>query len=401
MWNSAGGALKTLIVVGGVVVTGALLLFGLGFVAVAAWLWFRPGAGKVGRGVAVVCGLFGVLWFAAAISALGEGDAETVIASVTTPPPTAAAATTTTTALTAATTTSVPATTTTTRAPSTTTMDPPASTTTTVAPTTTSAAPDDEAELVIALLGTIIVQNERQQDYDRDLFPHWSDLDDNGCDTREDVLLRDARTTADAAFGCAVSVGDWYSAYDDTWFTDPGDLEIDHVVALKEAWDSGAWAWDAERREAFANDMEEPAALIAVSAASNGSKGDADPSNWIPPHEDDQCRFIAAWVVVKAKWSLSMDQSEFGRIRNLLRGRCEGTQVGDRMVVWPSSPPPPSTTTTTAPPSGDCHPSYPGVCIPSPPPDLDCADIPFRRFEVTGSDPHRFDADDNGLGCES
>jgi len=55
----------------------------------------------------------------------------------------------------------------------------------------------------------------------------------------------------------------------------------------------------------------------------------------------------------------------------------------------------------TSPPSGNCHPSYPGVCIPPPPPDLDCGDIPYRRFQVVGDDPHRFDGDGNGIGCES
>lgn len=70
-------------------------------------------------------------------------------------------------------------------------------------------------------------------------------------------------------------------------------------------------------------------------------------------------------------------------------------------------PPPPPTVTlppappTTTKPAGNCHPSYPTVCIPPPPPDLDCGDIPYRRFTVVGGDPHRFDADNDGIGCES
>ena len=63
------------------------------------------------------------------------------------------------------------------------------------------------------------------------------------------------------------------------------------------------------------------------------------------------------------------------------------------------TPTPSTTTTTTVPPN--CHPSYPTVCIPPPPPDLDCGDIPFRRFPVVGDDPHRFDGNNDGVGCES
>lgn len=64
-------------------------------------------------------------------------------------------------------------------------------------------------------------------------------------------------------------------------------------------------------------------------------------------------------------------------------------------------PPTPVPPTATTKPAANCHASYPTVCIPPPPPDLDCGDIPFRRFTVVGSDPHRFDADKDGIGCES
>ncbi len=113
-------------------------------------------------------------------------------------------------------------------------------------------------------------------------------------------------------------VGDWYSVYDDVWVTEPSRLDIDRVVALKEAWDSGAREWDAATREAFVNDVDDSRSLIAVTAESNRSKGEADPSNWLPPNRDDHLRYIAVWVVVKARWELSMDQSEYGRIRLLM-----------------------------------------------------------------------------------
>lgn len=69
--------------------------------------------------------------------------------------------------------------------------------------------------------------------------------------------------------------------------------------------------------------------------------------------------------------------------------------------LWSATPPPGTSALPSAPAGGDCDPAYPGVCIPPPPPDLDCADIPFRRFEVLPPDPHHFDGDHNGIGCES
>ena len=105
---------------------------------------------------------------------------------------------------------------------------------------------------------------------------------------------------------------------------DPGELDVDHVVALKEAWDSGAGTWSATRRQAFANDLSDPRTLVAVSATSNRSKGDRDPSNWLPP-ESDVCAYVSDWVSIKYRWSLTMDESEWGRIGNLLNGPCLGT----------------------------------------------------------------------------
>ncbi len=93
------------------------------------------------------------------------------------------------------------------------------------------------------------------------------------------------------------------------------------------------------------HDLDDPHILIAVSSSSNQSKGGADPSNGLPSNPDDRCRYIVAWVIVKARWDLSMDESEHGRIRNLLQGPCEGTTVEEGLPVRPTAPP----TTTTSP----------------------------------------------------
>ncbi len=162
------------------------------------------------------------------------------------------------------------------------------------------------------------------------------------------MLIRDAAGTAEVGTSCGVTSGAWYSVYDGVWLDHATQLDVDHVVALKEAWDSGANDWTTFRREAFANDFDDPHALIAVSSSSNQEKGAADPSNWLPDNPDDQCRYIVAWVIVKARWELSMDESEHGRIRNLLTGPCEGATLDEGLPV---RPPPPVTTTTSLTPT--------------------------------------------------
>ena len=140
--------------------------------------------------------------------------------------------------------------------------------------------------------------------------------------------MRDSLTPAQVdAGGCAVVAGDWYSRYDGVTWSDPAELEIDHVVALKEAWDSGAWAWDEARLTAFGNDVDDVRSLVAVTGAENQAKSDKDPSNWIPSYPDAVCTYLADWTSIKARWGLSMDESEYGRIRNLLTDRCPGQTI--------------------------------------------------------------------------
>lgn len=253
--------------------------------------------------------------------------------------------------------------------------------------------------VALDVLASIPVQAEQPSGYDRDLFGYPTIIENN-CDTRAKVLVRDSLTPAQVdPFGCAVVAGDWLSVYDAVIWSDPAELQIDHVVALKEAWDSGAWNWSAERRRAFANDLTDTRSLRAVTAGVNLSKGDRDPSNWLPPDSGFVCEYLADWVSIKARWSLSMDQSEHGRIRNLFNGICSGQLIKPWGLAPHNSGDPTTTTTTTTVPSGNCDPSYPTVCIPPPPPDLDCADVPHRNFVVLQPDPHRFDGNKDGVGC--
>jgi hypothetical protein len=251
------------------------------------------------------------------------------------------------------------------------------------------------------VLATIVVDNENGDGYDRDLFGYPATIE-NQCDTRDIVLIRDSLTPVQRdPVGCQVIAGDWYSVYDDRTWTDPTELQIDHVVALKEAWDSGAWGWPTDRRVAFGNDLEDIRSLRAVTSAVNQDKSADDPSQWLPPHEPFVCQYLADWISIKARWSLSMDQSEHGRIDNLLTDRCPDQFIEPWPQMPPPAPPAVAPVETTPPLDGNCDPSYPDVCIPPKPPDLNCGDIPHRRFTVLPPDPHGFDGNDDGVGCES
>jgi len=201
----------------------------------------------------------------------------------------------------------------------------------------------------LAVLSTITVQNEYKTGYSRSLFKHWIDANGNGCDTREEVLIAESQSKAQVdAYGCKVIEGDWLSPYDNVMHTNPSELDIDHMVPLKEAWDSGAWSWTSAQRQTFANDLSDARALIAVTAGQNRSKSDKDPSNWIPPQKSYTCTYLSEWVAIKAHWKLSMDQSEFGRIKNLLTASCVTTTV----APWGTAPVVPAksgVTVTTSP----------------------------------------------------
>jgi hypothetical protein len=134
------------------------------------------------------------------------------------------------------------------------------------------------------------------------------------------VLIAESRRPVVLGTGCRVGSGEWLSIYDGYVTTDPTELEIDHVVALAEAWESGASGWDPARRRAFANDLEEPGALVAVTAAMNRSKGDRDPAEWQPPRRAAWCEFAGSWLRVKVKWDLSADPAEVRALRNMLQG---------------------------------------------------------------------------------
>lgn len=163
---------------------------------------------------------------------------------------------------------------------------------------------------------------ESRTGYERTKFKHWIDEDKDSCNTRSEVLIAESRTEPVIEPGCKVTSGTWFSYYDQQTVTAPGGLDIDHMVPLAEAWDSGASGWTAARRQAYANDLGAEHSLVAVTAKTNRSKSDQDPATWMPPADDARCTYLADWVSTKLRWRLTADQAEV-RMLTLLSDGCE------------------------------------------------------------------------------
>ena len=159
-------------------------------------------------------------------------------------------------------------------------------------------------------LAQLTVANEANGDtYDRDLFPHWSEVAGTGdCTARQYILNRDGEDVV-TSDGCQPTSGNWQSDFDNTWTTSVSNATIDHVVALSEAWASGASGWSTSEREAFANDINSPQLWIATTSA-NSSKGDKDPAEWMPTNTSVRCDYVKAWTHVKYLYDLTVNAAE-------------------------------------------------------------------------------------------
>ncbi|MEE1931211.1 HNH endonuclease family protein [Streptomyces sp. TRM 70351] len=168
---------------------------------------------------------------------------------------------------------------------------------------------------------------ESRDGYDRSAFRHWNTGADpaDGCNTRAEVLLAEAVEPPAVGARCRLTGGTWWSYYDQVRVDSASGLDIDHMVPLAESWDSGASAWTAQRREAYANDQQAAASLVAVTARSNRSKADQDPAGWLPPAAAVHCRYAAEWTATKLRWNLAADAGEVAALRDLAAGCPEQT----------------------------------------------------------------------------
>ena len=160
-----------------------------------------------------------------------------------------------------------------------------------------------------------VAAESHESTYNRDLFPHWITIT-GSCNTREQVLKRDG-TGVVVNSSCAPTSGSWRSPYDGATWTNASDIDIDHMVPLKEAWRSGAWAWTTAQRQAYANDLGGPE-LWAVTDNVNQAKGDQDPASWQPSLSSFRCTYARAWIQVKWFYHLTVDSAEKSALGGML-----------------------------------------------------------------------------------
>ncbi|HEV7623374.1 MAG TPA: HNH endonuclease family protein [Amnibacterium sp.] len=191
-----------------------------------------------------------------------------------------------------------------------------------------SAAPTGSAGSALALLATLPVKGKAPHTgYARvkDFGTAWLDVDRNGCDTRDDVLRRDLQHVTSA--GCKVETGLLADPYTRKAIhfvrgaTTSEAVQIDHVVALSEAWQTGAQQLSQAQRERLAND---PTNLFAVDGPTNQAKGDGDAATWLPPNRSFRCTYVAHQVAVKATYHLWVTAAEKAAIERVLAA-CPGT----------------------------------------------------------------------------
>jgi hypothetical protein len=264
--------------------------------------------------------------------------------------------------------------------------------------------------------------------YDRDNFGSgWVDVDRNGCDTRNDILARDlANETFKAGTrNCVVLTGalsDPYSPKAIAFTRGQGtsdDVQIDHVVALSDAWQKGAQGMDRGRRTAFAND---PLNLLAVDGPLNMQKGDGDAATWLPPNRDYRCAYVARQVAVKVSYQLWMTQAEKNATATVL-ATCPDeplpggvvAHVPERVQPAPAAVPAPAPAPRRAPAPAPAQVPVPAP-VPAPEPEPAPAPAPGVSYAncsaakaagaapVHAGDPgygRHLDRDGDGIGCES
>ena len=148
-----------------------------------------------------------------------------------------------------------------------------------------------------------------------------------GCGTRNEVLPAEAVEAPAVGAGCKLAGGRWVSYHDGQEVTGSGALEVIHTVPLAEAWGSGASAWAAARREAYANGQDAAATPAAVAARVNRQKAGKDPAGWLPPVSEAPRRYVGEWVTTKLRRQLTAGGPETEALKVLAEGPCEDTAV--------------------------------------------------------------------------
>jgi hypothetical protein len=269
------------------------------------------------------------------------------------------------------------------------------------------------------LLATLPIKGRAPKTgYDRALFGQaWADVDRNGCDTRNDILQRDLTgITFTNSVPCKVQSGtlaDPYTATSISFLRGSGTssrVQIDHVVALSDAWQKGAQQLTAEKRTAFAND---PLNLQATDGPTNQKKGDGDAATWLPPNKGFRCEYVVRQISVKAAYGLWVTQAEHEAMSRILAG-CAGQPAPASQA--PAAPAPAPEVAPAAAPAPAAVPPAPAAPAPVVPPPAPAAPAPAAYYAncaaaraagaaplFTGQAGYRagLDRDSDGVACES
>ena len=192
-------------------------------------------------------------------------------------------------------------------------------------PPAPTAAPGEPSMVLLSIV--VAPVPDAIPDYDRGEWRHWTDEDGDCQDARQEALVAEsvspvAYTDSDR---CRVASGIWVGPYTGEEFTDPGRLDIDHMVPLGNAHRSGGWAWDPEQKRRYANDLSYDNHLIAVPASANRAKGSRSPAEWKPPNRGYWCQYAVDWVAIKNTWELTAVEPEAEALREML-GACAPSQ---------------------------------------------------------------------------
>ena len=166
-------------------------------------------------------------------------------------------------------------------------------------------------------------------DYNRRDWRHWRDEDGDCQNARQEVLIEESLipVTFESEDRCRVASGQWTGPYTGTVVEDPGRLDIDHMVPLANAHRSGGWAWDKDRKAAFANDLGFDGHLVATTAAANRAKGSKGPEDWRPPDQGYWCDYAVNWTTVKSSWELTVTADELDALREMLAACTEAVLI--------------------------------------------------------------------------
>jgi hypothetical protein len=225
---------------------------------------------------------------------------------------------------------------------------PPASTPTTASapPTATSMPPTITQQSGSSTLTLKIIEIATDiPNYDRSDWKHWTDEDGDCQNTRHEVLIEES--VEEVYFKtdrqCQIATGEWLDPYTGITVTDATKLDVDHMVPLKNAHDSGGWLWSKDRKAAYANEMEYDNHLIAVTATANRRKGAKGPEGWKPANHDYWCDYAVGWVQIKVDWELSVTKAEWAALQEMLK-TCDHPFSITAILSKTESPPVPKPT---------------------------------------------------------